>query len=75
MLVGNISIQSELDQEYIITTFAFIQHLSDRDNNISAVEIKLKDEDRMLAIQEQLATDLGDDFNGGDFPIWASHHQ
>jgi len=60
--VGIFSIQAELDQEYIITPLAFIQQLADRDNSISAVEIKLKDEDRMLAIQEQLATALGDDF-------------
>jgi lipoprotein-releasing system permease protein len=60
--VGIFSIQAELDQEYIITPLAFIQQLADRDNNISAVEIKLKNEDRMIVIQEQLATALGDDF-------------
>jgi len=60
--VGVFSIQAELDQEYIITPLAFIQQLADRGNNISAVEIKLKHEDRMLAIQEQLTTVLGDDF-------------
>ncbi len=60
--VGIFSIQAELDQEYIITPLAFIQQLAARDNNISAVEIKLKNEHRMLAIQEQLAAALGDDF-------------
>jgi lipoprotein-releasing system permease protein len=60
--VGIFSIQAELDQEYIITPLAFIQQLADRENNISAVEIKLKNEDRMIVIQEQLATDLGDSF-------------
>jgi lipoprotein-releasing system permease protein len=60
--VGIFSIQAELDQEYIITPLAFIQKLTDRDNNISAVEIKLKNEDRMLEIQEQLAIALGDNF-------------
>ena len=60
--VGIFSIQAELDQEYIITPLAFIQQLADRDNNISAVEIKLKNEDRMLVIQEQLTTVFGDDF-------------
>jgi len=60
--VGIFSIQAELDQEYIITPLAFIQQLADRDNNISAVEIKLKNEDRMIVIQEQLATALGDNF-------------
>ena len=60
--VGIFSIQAELDQEYIITPLVFIQQLADRDNNISAVEIKLKNEDRMIVIQEQLATALGDNF-------------
>ena len=60
--VGIFSIQAELDQEYIITPLAFIQQLADRGNNISAVEIKLKNEDRMIVIQEQLATALGDNF-------------
>lgn len=60
--VGIFSIQAELDQEYIITPLAFIQQLADRDNNISAVEIKLKNEDRMLVIQEQLTTVFGDGF-------------
>ena len=60
--VGIFSIQAELDQEYIITPLAFIQQLADRDNNISAVEIKLKDEDRMHVIQERLAIALGDNF-------------
>jgi len=60
--VGIFSIQAELDQEYIITPLAFIQQLADRGNSISAVEIKLKNEDRMIAIQEQLATALGDNF-------------
>jgi len=60
--VGIFGIQAELDQEYIITPLAFIQQLADRDNNISAVEIKLKNEDRMLVIQEQLTTVFGDGF-------------
>ncbi len=60
--VGIFSIQAELDQEYIITPLVFIQQLADRGNSISAVEIKLKDENRMLTIQEQLATALGDNF-------------
>ena len=60
--VGIFSIQAELDQEYIITPLAFIQQLADRENNISAVEIKLKNEDRMIVIQKQLTAVLGDNF-------------
>ena len=53
---------AEIDQEYIITPLAFIQQLADRGNSISSIEIKLKNENRMLVIQEQLVTALGDDF-------------
>jgi len=53
---------AEIDQRYIITPLAFIQQLADRGNSISSIEINLKNENRMLVIQEQLATALGDDF-------------
>jgi lipoprotein-releasing system permease protein len=53
---------AEIDQRYIITPLAFIQQLADRGNRISSIEINLKNENRMLVIQEQLATALGDDF-------------
>ena len=60
--VGVFSIQAEIDEQYIITPLAFIQNLAERDNQISAIEIKLKNGDKMLKVQEQLKAELGDKF-------------
>ena len=60
--IGVFGIQAEIDEKYIITPLSFIQHLSDRENQISAVEIKLNDVKRMLEVQEYLKTELGDSF-------------
>lgn len=60
--VGVFSIQSEIDQEYIITPLAFIQQLAERGDNISAIEIKLINENSMLVEKEKLAARMGDDF-------------
>ena len=60
--VGVFGIQSEIDEQYIITPLAFIQNLSDRGHKISAIEIKLKNADKMLQIQKQLQEQLGGKF-------------
>ena len=60
--VGVFSIQNEIDQEYIIVPLQFIQKLSKRENNISAIEIKLKNQNRMLDVQQELKTNLGSKF-------------
>ena len=60
--IGVFGIQAEIDEKFIITPLSFIQHLSDRDGQISAVEIKLNDVKRMLEVQEYLKTELGDSF-------------
>ena len=60
--VGFFSIQNEIDQEYIIVPLQFIQKLSERENNISAIEIKLKNQNRMLDIQQELKNNLGSKF-------------
>ncbi|MDC0204397.1 ABC transporter permease [Flavobacteriales bacterium] len=57
--VGIFRIQAEIDQEYIITPLKFIQQLSEKENEISAIEIKLKAADKMLLVQEQLKKVLG----------------
>ncbi len=58
--VGVFGVQAEVDAEYIITPLLFVQQLSDRDNEVSAIEIKLKDEGDMLIIQQQLKMALGE---------------
>ena len=60
--VGFFSIQNEIDQEYIIVPLQFIQKLSKRENNISAIEIKLKNQNRMLDVQQELKNNLGSKF-------------
>lgn len=60
--LGIFSIQAEIDEKYIITPLAFIQNLAERDDKVSAIEIKLKDSDEMLKAQEQLKAQLGDKF-------------
>ena len=58
--VGVFGVQAEVDAEYIITPLLFVQQLSERDNEVSAIEIKLKDEGDMLIIQQQLKMALGE---------------
>ena len=60
--IGVFGIQAEIDKQFIITPLAFIQNLADRENKISAVEIKLKNADEMLAVQQELQKELGDIF-------------
>ena len=58
--VGVFGVQAEVDAEYIITPLLFVQQLSERNNEVSAIEIKLKDEGDMLIIQQQLQMVLGE---------------
>lgn len=60
--IGVFGIQAEIDEKFIITPLFFIQDLSDRENQISAVEIKLNDVQRTLEVQEYLKEKLGDSF-------------
>ena len=60
--VGIFGIQSEIDEQYIITPLSFVQKLADRGDKISSIEIKLKEPDNMFKIQEQLKIDFGDKF-------------
>ncbi|MDG2264184.1 MAG: FtsX-like permease family protein, partial [Flavobacteriales bacterium] len=58
--VGIFGVQAEVDAEYIITPLLFVQQLSERNNEVSAIEIKLKDEGDMFIIQQNLQMALGD---------------
>ncbi len=57
--VGFFGVQSEVDAEYIITPLLFVQQLAERNNKVSSIEIKLKDEGQMINLQEQLQKLLG----------------
>lgn len=60
--VGFFGIQAEIDQQYIIAPLKFVQKLSERGDNISSVEIKLKNENKMLDCQQDLKNNLGGEF-------------
>jgi lipoprotein-releasing system permease protein len=57
--VGVFEVQAEVDAAYIITPLLFVQQLAERNNKVSAIEIKLKDEGQMIVLQEQLKKALG----------------
>ena len=59
MPVGVFGVQSEVDSEYIITPLLFVQQLAERKDAVSSIEIKLKDEGQMFAIQKKLQKALG----------------
>ena len=60
--VGIFSIQNELDEQLVITPISFLQKLCDKENEISAVEIQLKDADKMLIVQQNLIELLGEEY-------------
>jgi lipoprotein-releasing system permease protein len=57
--VGVFGVQAEVDAAYIITPLLFVQQLAERNNEVSSIEINLKDEGQMIALQEQLKKVLG----------------
>jgi lipoprotein-releasing system permease protein len=60
--VGVFGVQAEVDAAYIITPLLFVQQLAERNNEVSAIEIKLKDEGKMIALRKQLQKALGDKY-------------
>ena len=59
--IGVFSLGGEYDSKYIITPINFLQDLLQK-NEVSAIEINLKDESRMLEIQKYLQTNLGEKY-------------
>tara|TARA_Y100000589_G_scaffold121845_2_gene116169 strand:- start:1236 stop:2447 length:1212 start_codon:yes stop_codon:yes gene_type:complete len=60
--VGIFNIQNEIDSEYFITPLSFLQKISNRENRISSVEIKLKDPKEMYDLQQLLKNSLGNNY-------------
>ena len=60
--VGIFGIQSEIDEQYIITSLSFLQNLASRGNKISAIEIQMQDAKKMLQVQNALQLELGSNF-------------
>jgi len=59
--IGIFSLGAEYDNKYIITPIAFLQDLLQK-NELSAIEIKLKQENKMLEVQKYLQSKLGENF-------------
>ena len=57
--VGVFRLQAEIDQKYILTPIEFIQELSEKKNEVSSIEIKLKSTESMLQVQQELKHILG----------------
>ena len=60
--VGIFGVQAEVDAAYVITPLLFIQQLSERNNEVSSIEIKLKDVGQMIALQKKLQNILGSNY-------------
>ena len=59
--LGIFSLGAEYDSKYIITPIDFLQDLLQKDE-VSAVEINLKDKSRMLETQKYLQSNLGENY-------------
>tara|TARA_B100001769_G_C22076734_1_gene579885 strand:+ start:370 stop:1581 length:1212 start_codon:yes stop_codon:yes gene_type:complete len=60
--VGIFNIQNEIDSEYFITPLSFLQKISNRENRISSIEIKLKNPKEMYDFQQLLKNSLGNNY-------------
>lgn len=54
--------QSKYDATYILTSLSFAQKLFAQDNKVSAIELKLKDENQINKVKRQIEQVLGEDF-------------
>ncbi len=59
---GTFIIQQEFDNQYIITSLAFVRELMGKPKEASALELKLNGEQRLELVQENLEQFLGDGF-------------
>ncbi len=59
--IGVFSLGAEYDSKYIITPIDFLQDLLQK-NEVSAIEINIKDESKMLEIQKYLQSNLGENY-------------
>ena len=60
--VGFFGVQQEIDSEYIITPIGFVQNLINKEDFVSAIEIKLSDSSKMLSIQKSIANKMGKEY-------------
>lgn len=60
---GIFSVQQEFDDKYAFTNLAFVQYMLDLDaNQYTGIEISVKNQDDIKAVQKQLQKNLSDNF-------------
>jgi len=59
--IGIFSLGAEYDSKYIITPIVFLQDLLQK-KEVSAIQVQLKDESKMLEVQKYLQSILGENF-------------
>ncbi len=63
---GIFSIQQDFDTKYIITNIAFVRDLLNYKNEVSAVELKLKENANVDEVKQEIINILGNKFNVKD---------
>ena len=61
LTIGIFSLGAEYDSKYIITPIVFLQDLLQK-KEVSAIQVQLKDESKMLEVQKYLQSILGENF-------------
>lgn len=64
--VGVFRIQSEIDKKYIITPIKFIQSLTDKENEVSSIEIKVKKTTDIPKLKRKIKKILGNNYKVQD---------
>ncbi|MBC8266825.1 MAG: ABC transporter permease [Flavobacteriales bacterium] len=59
--IGIFSLGAEYDSKYIITPIVFLQDLLQK-KGVSAIEVQLKNENKMLEVQKYLQSNLGENY-------------
>jgi lipoprotein-releasing system permease protein len=59
---GIFSVEQEFDMNYVVIPIAFARELLEYDDEVSSIEIKLRDNFRESAVQQEMQELLGDEF-------------
>ena len=60
--VGVFSVEQEFDMSYIIVPLSFARNMLEYDNEVSSIELGIRDNFREMVVQEELQEILGDEF-------------
>ncbi len=59
---GIFSVQEEVDNKYVIVPLRFLQNLLNRNNEISSLDIRIKEGAKMDDVKDQISKQLGENF-------------